>query len=208
MASASVSRFVRTETRSSNTIKKTVFLQEWWLVKAEKPVEGKIVAVAGIHCRVKNQAMRLFSSAPILRAKDIFVLETTDGVCIMLEGVINQTRTLENGFTADVFEHFIFGFPPQWESISKKCMIEEYSTNLFSRSPDSAKKVSGVQVSEDIPAENRQLSSSDCIETSIEVPLDSDVDIGERYENSEAFLNSSQPIATVFNYRVSTGQRR
>lgn len=46
--------------------------------------------------------MRVFSSAPIIKSHDMFTLETTDGICVLIKGFINKARTLENGFPSDV----------------------------------------------------------------------------------------------------------
>lgn len=46
--------------------------------------------------------MRVFSSAPILKAFDVFTLETIDGICVVLKGFINKTHSEENGFPSEV----------------------------------------------------------------------------------------------------------
>lgn len=50
--------------------------------------------------------MRVFSSSPILRRHDVFTLETTDGIYVTILGLINKTRTEENGFPFEVFRLF------------------------------------------------------------------------------------------------------
>lgn len=50
--------------------------------------------------------MRVFSSSPILRRHDVFTLETTDGIYVRILGLINKTRTEENGFPSEVFRLF------------------------------------------------------------------------------------------------------
>lgn len=94
----------------------TVFLQEWWLTKPIDEVSHKKkLGVAGFTSR-EQQAIRAFSSAAIRKSWDVFTLETVDGITIVLKGLINKSRTEENGFPAEVFKHFVFGFPPFWEN--------------------------------------------------------------------------------------------
>ncbi|KAK2657921.1 hypothetical protein Ddye_010973 [Dipteronia dyeriana] len=78
--------------------------------------------------RIQLQAMRVFTSAPIVKQYDVFTLETADGICIILSGFINKARTKENGFSDEVFSHFLFGFPPFWEAYNEKCLEEEFTT--------------------------------------------------------------------------------
>ncbi|XP_027173297.1 kinetochore-associated protein KNL-2 homolog [Coffea eugenioides] len=105
----------------------TVGLSDWWLVKAEKDFRGKRLAIAGIPHR-DEQALRVFSSAPILKRHDLFNLETADGVWIIIKGLINKARTEENGFPSEVFDHFIIGFPPYWEEYALNCFGGESPT--------------------------------------------------------------------------------
>ncbi|KAK9290014.1 hypothetical protein L1049_008177 [Liquidambar formosana] len=111
----------------------TVCLQDWWLIKAEKDFEGKRLAVAGRLPSVKQQAVRVFSSAPIIKRYDVFTLGTADGICIVIKGLINKSRTIENGFPSEVFSHFLFGFPPFWEEYAEK-YVEGESIGVASRS--------------------------------------------------------------------------
>ena len=46
--------------------------------------------------------MRVFVSAPIVKRYDVFSLETADGKYVIINGFINEQRTLENGFSAEV----------------------------------------------------------------------------------------------------------
>ncbi|KAM7468094.1 hypothetical protein LguiB_015656 [Lonicera macranthoides] len=184
MASASTHNESCYKITSSPGFKKTVFLEDWWLIKAEKDIEGMRLAVAGFTCRDTHQPRRLFSSAPILKIHDVFTLETTDGICVILEGFINKAHTKENGFTSDVFDYFVFGFPPYWVEYAEKCMGEGFASNAVStgastspqvyemaaekvRNVDSNKKDMGVEECEDIVKENEQ-HRSDCTESSVE----------------------------------------
>ncbi|XP_007027063.2 PREDICTED: uncharacterized protein LOC18597787 isoform X2 [Theobroma cacao] len=113
----------------SSYFQKTVSLHDWWLVKADKDFEGKRLAVAGSTSR-ELEAVRLFTSAPIVKRYDVFTLETADGICVCIKGFINRHRTEENGFSSEVFTHFSFGFPPYWEEYAKKCLGENGTTDI------------------------------------------------------------------------------
>ncbi|KAJ7977104.1 hypothetical protein O6P43_006789 [Quillaja saponaria] len=102
------------DTASSSCFKKTVVLYDWWLIKAEKYFQGKWLAVAGNTSR-EQQALRVFTSAPIVKRYDVFSPETADGIYVFVKGFINKLRTTANGFTSEFFNHFWFGFPPNWE---------------------------------------------------------------------------------------------
>ncbi|CAK9188177.1 unnamed protein product [Ilex paraguariensis] len=113
-----------TGNESKSYFRKTVCLHDWWLINAEHEYEGKRLGVAGFTSR-EQQAMRVFVSAPISRRYDVFTLETIDGICVIVKGLINKVRTEENGFPSEVFNHFVFGFPPHWE---------EYAAEIVARS--------------------------------------------------------------------------
>ncbi|MCD7460252.1 hypothetical protein HAX54_043153 [Datura stramonium] len=129
MASASAQRVDEKEEsyepKSSNSSKSyfqpTVCLKDWWLTRGERDAQGRTLAVSGLTSR-EGQALRVFSSAPILKIYDVFNLETIDGICVVLKGFINKSRSEENGFPSEVIEQFLFGFPPQWETFNEKCL--------------------------------------------------------------------------------------
>ncbi|XP_019187546.1 PREDICTED: uncharacterized protein LOC109182005 [Ipomoea nil] len=108
---------------SKSYFQKAVCLTDWWLVKAENDSRGKRLAVGGFTLR--HNVRQEFSSAPIEKVYDVFTLETMDGICILLKGFLNKTRTRENGFPSKVFDNFILGFPPNWESFAVKDSWEE-----------------------------------------------------------------------------------
>ncbi|CAA3024728.1 Hypothetical predicted protein [Olea europaea subsp. europaea] len=114
-----------------SNFQKTVCLADWWLVKSELGSKGKRLAVAGLTSR-EQQAVRVFSSAPIHKRYDVFTLETTDGICVIIKGFMNKARTVENGFPSEVCNHFIFGFPPYWEEYADKCMAENFPSENVS----------------------------------------------------------------------------
>nr|XP_043612636.1 uncharacterized protein LOC122584657 [Erigeron canadensis] len=110
--------FDSTNTSGSFFIK-TVELQNWWLTKTpgtQYDNETLIIGVAGVS--QQNGVGRCFYSAPILKVTDYFELETVDGVFVILRSFIDKERTLENGFSPEVFEHFIFGFPLNWKQFA------------------------------------------------------------------------------------------
>ncbi|TKY52819.1 SANT associated [Spatholobus suberectus] len=121
----------------SCSFQRTVSLYDWWLIKAKNDFQEKRLAVAGVSSR-KDEAMRVFVSAPVIRRYDVFSLETADGKCVIISGFINEQRTLENGFAPEVFNRFLFGFPPNWESYALDCFREESTsgTDLCSDVPD------------------------------------------------------------------------
>ncbi|KAL4297618.1 hypothetical protein GQ457_12G009520 [Hibiscus cannabinus] len=117
---------------SSSYFEKTVCLQDWWLVKAEKEFDGRRLAVAG-STSIESKAFRLFTSAPIVKRCDLFTLQTADGICVCIRGFINEQRTIENGFSSEVFNHFYIGFPPYWEKYAKEFLGENISVDIKSQ---------------------------------------------------------------------------
>ncbi|KAJ6402347.1 hypothetical protein OIU84_014438 [Salix udensis] len=104
---------------ATSAFQKTVLLHDWWLIKAEQESQGKKIAVAGI-TSLEKKPVRVFHSAAITKRYDVFTLQTADGVTVLLQGYINRTITVENGFSSQVFRHFCFGFPPDWEECGIK----------------------------------------------------------------------------------------
>ncbi|XP_042488619.1 uncharacterized protein LOC122068785 [Macadamia integrifolia] len=115
-ASKSSSQCLHTTTTAPNShlFFKTVFLQDWWLVKSDRDFHGKRLAVGGIAFRERH-AIRVFCSAPIVKRLDTFTLETSDGITIAIKSPINWSRTNQNGFSMEVCHHFLNGFPHYWE---------------------------------------------------------------------------------------------
>lgn len=56
--------------------------------------------------------MRVFVSAPVVKRYDVFSLETADGIYVIINGFINEQRTLENGFSPEVCIIIPIGVPP------------------------------------------------------------------------------------------------
>ncbi|KAL8473657.1 hypothetical protein ACS0TY_029816 [Phlomoides rotata] len=125
MASASAPVDQRNQGNSQKShFQQTVCLVDWWLVKAENGAQRRGLAVAGFSSREK-QAVRVFSSSPILTRYDVFTLETTDGICVILNGLINKDCTVGNGFPSHVCDYFSFGFPPYWKEYYDKFLVED-----------------------------------------------------------------------------------
>lgn len=114
---------------AGSRFQKTVILYNWWLVKANTDHEGNRLAIAGFTSR-ELQAKRVFTSAPIAKSYDPFSLETSDGIYIIIRGLINKSRTLENGFSSDVFSHFNLGFHHDWKAYAEKCFVKEVKAAL------------------------------------------------------------------------------
>ncbi|KAG5550169.1 hypothetical protein RHGRI_015206 [Rhododendron griersonianum] len=112
---------------SSSYFRKTVCLRDWWLIKSEQDFQGKRLAVAGLTSQDRKQAVRAFTSAPILNRSDPLTLETVDGIYVLIDSCLNKVRTEENGFPYEVFSHFVFGFPTNWEEYAENCLEKERS---------------------------------------------------------------------------------
>ncbi|XP_073047125.1 uncharacterized protein [Primulina eburnea] len=153
---------------------KTVCLSDWWLVKAESDSQGGGLSVSGFTSR-EQRAMRVFSSAPILKSHDMFTLETTDGICVLIKGFINKARTLENGFPSDVFNHFVFGFPPYWKEHAEKCMGEQSCVDSNER---------GIESQHEMDAER---NSSKTKSSTITLPKKCDGEFGSSEDNTSVF---------------------
>ncbi|KAI8015491.1 hypothetical protein LOK49_LG05G00511 [Camellia lanceoleosa] len=163
---------------SSSYFQKTVCLHDWWLIMAENDFQGKRLAVAGLTSR-EQQAVRVFSSAPILKRYDVFTLETVDGIFVLIKGFINKDRTKENGFPSEVFNHFVFGFPPFWEEYAEKCLGEGFSNEDVSRSTSDHDKLSTdsgsiADFSEETPNRNKKGISEERHDSSDKMDLSSE----------------------------------
>ncbi|KAI6698493.1 hypothetical protein NL676_018612 [Syzygium grande] len=114
---------------SASRFRKTVCLYDWWLTQAAADgSQEKTLAVAGFASPKQQsvqQVVRVFKSAPITKRYDFSTLETADGVCVVVSGLINKSRTTESGFSSEIFKHFVFGFPLHWEDCASKCLEKE-----------------------------------------------------------------------------------
>ncbi|XP_073272216.1 uncharacterized protein [Primulina huaijiensis] len=95
---------------------KEVLLHDWWLIKADSDAHGKRLGVGGF--TTESHGTRGFLSAPIVKRLDAVTLQATDGITITVNGHLNRSRTLNNGFPLKVCNDFVFGFPFYWEEFA------------------------------------------------------------------------------------------
>ncbi|KAK3204476.1 hypothetical protein Dsin_018522 [Dipteronia sinensis] len=107
-------------TKLSSLPVKSVLLYDWWLV----PVGAKGVAVGGFASR-GILGVRALHSAAIVKRHDTTTLETADGITVTISGLINRSRTCLNGFSLEVCNHFLLGFPHYWEEYADQCCDQE-----------------------------------------------------------------------------------
>ncbi|XP_076956705.1 uncharacterized protein LOC143631983 [Bidens hawaiensis] len=126
------------KTPITSSKRKSVFLREWWLIKADGESQ---LAVGGFVNRetLQTRGMRLlgsastgkrhnniedgiqvYGSAAIAKRHDNNTLEAVDGVIIMISGCINKSRTLSHGFSPEVCDGFLSGFLCNWEDYASK----------------------------------------------------------------------------------------
>lgn len=89
-----------------------------------KAPNGKGLAVGGF-ASLERLGVRVFSSAAISKRHNGTTLETTDGINITISGFINRSRTRQNGFPSEVCNHFLLGFPWNWEEYAVSCSGEK-----------------------------------------------------------------------------------
>ncbi|PSS35701.1 Protein EMBRYO DEFECTIVE like [Actinidia chinensis var. chinensis] len=123
-ANSNRSQKIPPNTSICSSFLKSVFLHDWWLIRADTDSEGRRLGVGGFASR-ERQGIRSFRSATIAKRHDTVTLETADGITITIIGFINRSLTLENGFPSEVCNHFIFGFPYNWEKYSTRCFGEQ-----------------------------------------------------------------------------------
>ncbi|XP_048321999.2 protein EMBRYO DEFECTIVE 1674 isoform X1 [Ziziphus jujuba] len=113
---------------------RSVFLCDWWLEK----INGKRLAVGGTASR-ERLLTRVFISAPISKRYCATKLQTTDGMTITISGLINRSRTLQNGIPSKVCDQFLLGFPYDWEeyaTLGEESSAGAASTIISGRSED------------------------------------------------------------------------
>ncbi|XP_077245680.1 uncharacterized protein LOC143885408 isoform X2 [Tasmannia lanceolata] len=113
------------QTPVSSFQKAVVCLSDWWLTKSESVCHRKRLGVAGFISSCGQQAVRVFHSAPIAKRHDSYTLETTDGITIMLWGLINKSHTHQNGFPPEACKKFLTGFPYNWEAYADQYLGKE-----------------------------------------------------------------------------------
>ncbi|XP_027911351.1 kinetochore-associated protein KNL-2 homolog isoform X3 [Vigna unguiculata] len=176
---------------------RTVTLYDWWLIKATNDFQGKRLAVAGISSR-KDEAMRVFVSAPVIERYDVFSLMTADGIYLIISGFINEQRTIENGFDPQILNRFLFGFPPDW----KTCALD------FSREESTTANDLGSGFLDDVPASCSEILSDgveNCTPTFLASPEKAQGDQEKAFPENEC--NVSKEVAGV-NVACSRGRKR
>ncbi|KAI7734515.1 hypothetical protein M8C21_004371 [Ambrosia artemisiifolia] len=135
---------------------KSVFLHEWWLIKVEEGesklgVGGfvsretfgarqmRLFGSASCGKRQNNDAdyngVKVFGSAAIAKRHDSNTLEAVDGIIIRICGDINRSRTLSNGFSLEVCDDFLTGFPCSWENYASKYSHDKCDDTTEQSSP-------------------------------------------------------------------------
>ncbi|KAL5067987.1 hypothetical protein RYX36_018874 [Vicia faba] len=150
-------------TRACSHFLPTVTLFDWWLVKSP----DNRLSISGISSR-KGEAVRVFNSSPIVERFDVYSLKTADGIYILIRGIINEERTLEKGFTPEIFNGFYTGFPPNWET----CWFAHYVGEQVEPATDSVNAAMGnvSAICEDISSDEEEKSISVLLELPEEAP--------------------------------------
>ncbi|CAJ1979229.1 unnamed protein product [Sphenostylis stenocarpa] len=74
------------------------------------------VAEAPTLCRLNLSKNResLFLSTVVTKREEANVLHTQDGITIVFRGFMNTSRSSQNGVPLEVCQHFLVGFPHDW----------------------------------------------------------------------------------------------
>ncbi|MQL87308.1 hypothetical protein Taro_019833 [Colocasia esculenta] len=122
-------------TSCASSFEKTVLLHDWWLIKAEDECSRARLAVGGLATtgfqffepvssplcsRLDKKAVRIFKSALIVKRYDGYTIETADGITVRIQGLINASRTHQNGFPSEACNHFRIGFPYGWKDYADR----------------------------------------------------------------------------------------
>ncbi|KAF5950293.1 hypothetical protein HYC85_012286 [Camellia sinensis] len=134
-----------------------VCLHDWWLIKLDMDSNGRTLGVGGLAFR-ERQTIRAFYSVAIAKRHDTVTLETADGITITITSFINRSITLENGFPAEVCNHFLFGFPCYWEEYAGRCFVEESINRSI---PSRISSFDGFDMSSDDGTDSLPISLSD-----------------------------------------------
>ncbi|KAM0045599.1 putative transcription regulator Others family [Helianthus debilis subsp. tardiflorus] len=142
------------KTPISSSKRKSVFLHGWWLIKLES--QSKL-GVGGFLNReaFETRGMRLFGSpstgkrpnintiadgvqvygsAAIVKRHDNYTLEAEDGIIISISGYIIKSRTLSYGFSSEVCDSFLSGFPCSWEDYAFKSFHDKCDNDTTKQS--------------------------------------------------------------------------
>ncbi|XP_049392370.1 kinetochore-associated protein KNL-2 homolog [Solanum stenotomum] len=115
----------------SSSFLKQVYLYDWWLIKVEIGDGSKRLGIGGFTAKEKPDG-RVFHSTTIAKRQDTATLVTVDGTTILLSGFINRCRTLQNGFSSEVCQQFLLGFPYNWEESAAVSFGESTNENAAS----------------------------------------------------------------------------
>uniref|UniRef100_A0A0D9ZJ91 SANTA domain-containing protein n=1 Tax=Oryza glumipatula TaxID=40148 RepID=A0A0D9ZJ91_9ORYZ len=89
-----------------------VELFDWWLKRVEG--DDRKVRIAG-HTE-RNHKPHLFTSAPIVKRHKACMLEAEDSIIVLIDGPLDLSQMENNGYSLEVCEKFMTGFPCLWES--------------------------------------------------------------------------------------------
>ncbi|KAK1272109.1 hypothetical protein QJS04_geneDACA023483 [Acorus gramineus] len=117
-----------TPSSSSSRFVNVVSLYDWWLTKI-KGGDGVFRLGVGGFSTKGQHAPRLFLSAPIVRRRDTFTLESEDNNTILIHNLVNRQRTLDNGFPPEACDFFLMGFPYNWKVCAEQYCGEPKSTS-------------------------------------------------------------------------------
>ncbi|KAI3687592.1 hypothetical protein L1987_81292 [Smallanthus sonchifolius] len=77
-------------------------------------------ASTGKNINTIDGGIQVYVSAAIAKRHDNNTLEAVDGIIIRISGCINKSRTLSYGFSPEVCDGFLSGFPYTWEDYASK----------------------------------------------------------------------------------------
>ncbi|XP_060185607.1 kinetochore-associated protein KNL-2 homolog [Lycium barbarum] len=138
----------------SSSFLREVYLYDWWLIKVETGDGSKQLGVGGLTAK-ERQDERVFHSAAIAKRHDSVTFVTVDGITILVGGFINRGRTLQNGFSSEVCNLFLFGFPYDWEEYAALSFGEstnedaDFGTSDFSESVNGSADRASISMSID-----------------------------------------------------------
>ncbi|KAK3025359.1 hypothetical protein RJ639_043868 [Escallonia herrerae] len=139
-APSSSNRAIPNQIQKSPSLLRTVWLHDWWLIKAELDSEGRQLGVGG------KLGIRVFGSAAIAKRHDLVTLETVDGITIKISGFINRSHAQQNGFPSAISYHFRLGFPYNWEEYAARYFGEDFANRAV---PSIFPSLDGLNVSSD-----------------------------------------------------------
>ncbi|XP_040378886.1 uncharacterized protein LOC102699399 [Oryza brachyantha] len=112
-----------------------VELFNWWLERVEG--DDRKVRVAG-HAE-RGRKLHLFTSAPIVKRHEACFLEAEDSVIVLINGPLDLSQMQKHGYSLEVCEKFMVGFPYFWErynlgsqaSSCKTSKLQDSSTKFY-----------------------------------------------------------------------------